>query len=190
MTAPVLFLDFDGVLNGLAYLRAFHARRREIRAAGTTAPPWRVSRGDPGCQAGGGCHELDPAAIARLNTVVARTRARVVVSSAWRIGESVAWLRRLLAAHGAAARVLGKTCDPWAVRDASGAHVGSSRRGEEIQRWLDAHPEVTRFAIVDDEADMVHLSGRLVRTDYFAGGLQDEHVERLCALLGEGGDAR
>lgn len=34
-----------------------------------------------------------------------------------------------------------------------------STRGEEIQIWLDAHPEVTKYAILDDDSDM--LEGQL-----------------------------
>lgn len=30
-----------------------------------------------------------------------------------------------------------------------------SIRGEEIQKWLDAHPEVTKYAILDDNSDML-----------------------------------
>jgi hypothetical protein len=32
---------------------------------------------------------------------------------------------------------------------------GSGVRGNEIQAWLNEHPEVTRYAIVDDDADML-----------------------------------
>jgi hypothetical protein len=28
-------------------------------------------------------------------------------------------------------------------------------RGEEIKAWLHQHPEVTRYAIVDDDSDML-----------------------------------
>ena len=30
-----------------------------------------------------------------------------------------------------------------------------TQRGREIQRWLNAHPEVTHYAIVDDDSDML-----------------------------------
>ncbi len=31
-----------------------------------------------------------------------------------------------------------------------------STRGNEIQEWLDRHPEVEKYAILDDDIDMLH----------------------------------
>lgn len=31
----------------------------------------------------------------------------------------------------------------------------NAARGEEIQAWLDKHPEVTKYAILDDDSDML-----------------------------------
>lgn len=36
-----------------------------------------------------------------------------------------------------------------------GANWGAKPRGNEIQEWLDKHPEVTRYAILDDNSDML-----------------------------------
>jgi HAD domain in Swiss Army Knife RNA repair proteins len=56
-------------------------------------------------------------------------------------------------------------------------------RGHEIQHWFDAHPEVRRYAILDDGADMPeHQMDRLVQTDEDVG-LQDEHIDRLALLF-------
>ncbi len=33
--------------------------------------------------------------------------------------------------------------------------VSGELRGVEIQQWLDAHPEVTKYAILDDNSDML-----------------------------------
>ncbi len=68
----VIFLDFDGVLDSAAFL-----------AAG----PHQLG-------------DLDPAAVACLNRVVARSGARVVVSSAWRLQCSPDELQARLAARG------------------------------------------------------------------------------------------
>jgi hypothetical protein len=42
-------------------------------------------------------------------------------------------------------------------------------RGHEIQDWLDEHPGVERFCIVDDDADMAHLMDQFVQTDHYVG---------------------
>ena len=123
---------------------------------------------------------FDPAAIARLTAIVRRTGALVVISSSRRIGRTVEDLRRVLASAGFPypQRVVDKTSTRGA------GPLGERRaRGHQIQRWLDSHPGVRDFAILDDDADVAHLVDRLVRTNGDEG-LQDEHVERVVEMLG------
>ena len=116
---------------------------------------------------------LDPDACARLDRVLTATGAAVVISSSWRICTRLADIRGALRTRGApSARVIGKTPNPWT----------GSRRGHEIQRWMDARDDVESFAIVDDDSDMEHLRDRLVQT-HIADGLQDAHVMALVAML-------
>ena len=157
-----LLADWDGVLNSWDYMR----NRRML------------PRPTP--------HPIDALAVPRLNAVTDRTGAKIVVSSTKRLSRTVARLAEIFAAHGITGEVVDKTPsiivpDP---REGYPNAVKRVERGVEIQAWLDAHPECTRFAIVDDNSDMAHLRDRLVLTT-FAMGLQDEHVEALCALLGE-----
>lgn len=55
-------------------------------------------------------------------------------------------------------------------------------RGDEVQAWLAEHPEVSSFAILDDESDLAPLMHRLVKTS-MERGLQAHHVDQVCALL-------
>lgn len=56
-------------------------------------------------------------------------------------------------------------------------------RGDEIQDWLDANPEVTQWAIVDDDADMLpEQFDRFVQTN-MDHGLTMADVARLQDLL-------
>jgi hypothetical protein len=55
-------------------------------------------------------------------------------------------------------------------------------RGLEIQEWLDAHPEVERFVILDDECDMAHLEPFMVKTK-FDCGLTEQDAEKAIAIL-------
>lgn len=156
----VLFLDIDGVLTSHAYWR-----RR---------PGIIVDR----------LHDLDREAVARLNTVLDRTGAMVVVSSTWRLHFNRVELQEMLTKSGFTGIVFSTT-----TRE----HM--KKRGLQIQAWLDnpryankeSHRYVERFAIVDDDADMAHLLPHLVRTHMHGddGGLQDEHVEQLVTKLGE-----
>lgn len=150
---PVLFLDIDGVLNTSDFIRALPAHKREHDR-----------------------YRLNRAAVARLEHVRRATGCRIVVSSSWRIGESIetiaAWLREA---------GLGTI-----VRDAT--PVLSKERGLEIQAWLDAHAAEGPFrvAVIDDDSDMAHLRPFHVKTSFFGAGLEDAHVGRLVRLLTEG----
>ena len=55
-------------------------------------------------------------------------------------------------------------------------------RRDEIAEWLSRHPQVTRYAIVDDNSDADDGTGRFVRTGSFEG-LTPEKTEELRKLL-------
>ncbi len=104
----IIFLDIDGVLN-----------------CDKTPNPRKFP------------YVVDRKLLQRLNGLLERTKARVVLSSSWR-------------------------CDPvgilaakyWGVRFTDVCpDRPRSPRGKEIRKWLAAHPKVTRFAIIDDEDD-------------------------------------
>jgi hypothetical protein len=80
---------------------------------------------------------VDKKLLARLNRLLKRTKAKVVLSSSWR-------------------------CDPVGLLAAKHWRVPfmdvcpdkpKSPRGKEMLKWLADHPQVTRFAIIDDEDD-------------------------------------
>ena len=56
-------------------------------------------------------------------------------------------------------------------------------RGLEIQAWMDSRNVKTEdVVILDDDADMAHLSHRLIRTS-FNTGLTSGHVDAAIALF-------
>lgn len=152
----ILFLDVDGVLN--------------------THDGWEAGHH--------GHDSLDPGPVARLNRLCARTGCRIVVSSTWRIGPyrgpdgCRANLRRM--------GVTGPFHRNWRTRDRAlndELTYEDRPRGKQIRDWLLAHPEVTAYAIVDDDSDMLpEQMPRYVKTQ-FKDGLQDVHADRLVALL-------
>lgn len=75
------------------------------------------------------------------------TGCQVVLSSAWRHhDESVAYLNRRVVP------IFDTTPDMPRSEDSG---IEYCERGREIKAWLDTHPEVTRYAILDDSADML-----------------------------------
>ena len=119
---------------------------------------------------------LDPAACARLERILVETGAVIVVSSSWRVDTSCEEIETALRARGApSAKVIGATPRSWS----------GSKRGDEIQRWLDENGPVETFAIVDDNSDMAHLGGRFTQTSWDTG-LLDKHARRIIAMLNGG----
>lgn len=120
-------------------------------------------------------------AVDRLNRVVTATGCKIVLSSTW----------RKMDAHVDELRAFGgfpsphedwRTIDmPFIVRN--GLIVSTAMRGNEIAEWLSRHPEVTRYAIVDDDSDMLPEQMPFFVQTSFETGLTDEHASRLTALL-------
>jgi hypothetical protein len=123
-------------------------------------------------------------AIARLNAIVERTGAKVVVSSSWRHRWPLEKLRQVL-------RLAGASCEVIDVAPrAQGVGLGRHRRPMAIFAWLAQH----RAATLDSGPVYVVLDDQNMPPDYFGAefvqtswqhGLQDEHVERAVGGLGE-----
>jgi hypothetical protein len=167
MTA-ILFLDVDGVLNHRA---CFSPSRG----------------GSPLC----------PDAIARLQGLVKRTQCHVVLSSTWRTMDG--FVDRLAAAGGfprphptdwrtiEMPPTVKKGQSPGPSVLVPGVNI--PKRGDEIAEWLSRHPEVGRYAIVDDDADMLPEQLPFFVQTTFETGLLDEHVAKLEQILKGESDA-
>lgn len=89
---------------------------------------------------------IDPHMALLVARIVEATGCQIVLSSSWRNHpDGVAVVERRVW------KILDKTCRSW--YDKGNDH--HSMRGEEIQKWLDEHPEVTRYCILDDDSDML-----------------------------------
>ncbi len=119
---------------------------------------------------------LDPVCIERLNQIVEATGAKIVISSTWRIIHTLDELKLWLKEKGFRGEVIGKT------------PVLHTERGHEIQTWIGLYEtsglSPKGMVIIDDDADMAHLSHKLVRTN-MDGGLLDHHVDQAIKILKE-----
>lgn len=122
--------------------------------------------------------KADPACVARLNRLAESTGAALVVSSTWR-SQGLDEIEAILREWGVTAPVAGIT-DDLSYMDLT-TTIGI-QRGDEIGQWLDAHPEVEAFVILDDDDDMGGLRPYLVQTDTDSG-LTDDQVGRARLLL-------
>lgn len=164
----VVFLDFDGVLNG----------------SGTHAPASPI-------------HPLlflCPPLVERVNQICERTGAVVVLSTSWRTrahhpGSSATHLsldelREALWIAGARFNVIGATPD-LAREDTIGrADLTLWRcppRHKEIAAWVEQH-RPTAFAILDDDCN-AEIAGHFVPVEPWHG-VQPEDVEAAVQILG------
>jgi hypothetical protein len=127
-----------------------------------------------------GLYGIDPVLTERLARVLLATGAQVVVSSSWRIGGIAegSLFRKAMVAADPSGVVLRSVIAATPI-----SYEARRVRGDEIQEWLDENPDVTAFAIVDDNSDMAHLSDHLVLTTW-AAGLTDELADELIQKLG------
>lgn len=114
-------------------------------------------------------HSLEHRALSLLAHIVRETGASVVISSSW---------RKIRSAKESLLFYL----DHWNIPLAGETPDVGGIRGDDIQAWLDEHPEVERFVILDDDDDMGDLIPHLVQTTW-KNGLQPIHKDAAIHLL-------
>lgn len=153
----VLFLDIDGVLN-----------------SEQSAIYWNRQGKDNGGLSRGNTYYC-PIAVSNLQSILEEIPdLKIVVSSTWRLGETVESMQELLfkSAGIEKHRVIGLT------------PALPGERGDEIQNWLDnSSPSVERFVIVDDNSDMGKLLPHLQQTSWRHGLLRKDTVAIINYFL-------
>jgi hypothetical protein len=91
-----------------------------------------------------GSEDIGSKHLIHLSRIVHKTGCKIVLSTSWRHFEPHidTIKRRLLTAGIPNEVIISKTPDMW-----------DDPRGHEITAWLKDHPEVTKFAVVDDDED-------------------------------------
>lgn len=158
----VIFLDFDGVLNSQTSFLYETNRRKKHKEQGVKGPVMET---------------LSFHCCAAFQHVLdTYPDMKVVISSTWRTHFSLDWLKEKLASyHIDSSRVIDVTPDDHDF----------GRRGAEIQWWLDKHPDVTHYAIIDDndwEITQWHGKDRFVQTDW-ERGMGTNHAAQLIEKL-------
>lgn len=152
----IIFLDIDGVLNSEMY-------------------EW--SRGEDRAD-----NRIDLSRVRLLKDIVSATDAKIVLSSTWRLdwdkspelcGEDGEYINQCLAQYGLF--IIDKTPFNSMIDD----------RRREILTWLSSHRgEVESFVILDDiNCGWEELDSRVVVTEPYGYGLNEEHVKKAIKLL-------
>lgn len=121
------------------------------------------------------CYRLDPDAMAHMNRIIKETGAVVVLSSTWRRYHDKGNMELILMQTGFPQN---KLIDYTPVLEWS----PQTNRGTEIKTWLEAHPDVERFVILDDDCDMGELMPFLIHVNGHCG-LTGDDASRAIALV-------
>jgi len=151
----VVYLDFDGVLNGRA-------------TRGPDPPPGKEA--DPiAC----GLSGLAPSRVRRVERLCQEAGAGIVVHSSWRLSWTYSELVSLLRAAGITVPILRMAPTHFVARDLAISTDLSLNKPE-------------NYVIIDDEdwfREDPWAIGHMVTTDWDAGGITDEDVEKALAIL-------
>lgn len=145
----VIFLDFDGVVN---------------------TPLWEVKNNEYICRYGypNDGKVNDWQAVQWVSEFCEKYEYSIVISSTWRIAwkytpeHAIACLKNGGLREGI--EVLG--CTPY---------LENKHRGDEIEAYLNEHPEITHFLIFDDDTDMGKYMDYLVQCDSANGFKENEY---------------
>ena len=136
-----IFLDIDGVLQSPSSQRRFKHDLDELRRRLADDLDDAAYLDFDKYDLGAIYHDWDKDAVERLRALCEDFGAEIVVSSDWRRGKSVEMLRAYFRIHDLHRHVTDKT----------GESGGPPHyRAGEVKDYLDAHPGIERFVIVDD----------------------------------------
>lgn len=146
----VIFLDIDGVMNSSTTMTG-------------SEKMW----------------EIHSVLVERLNRIIERTGAKLVLSSTWRLDPD--W-REVMKKAGIAEVFLGITPR---MPHPPGFGAEFMERGKEIEEWLSINPYgVKKYCIIDDDSDMLPYQKQF-KTSHLKGGLTEEITEDIINYLNE-----
>lgn len=134
----IIFLDIDGVLNSLES----SVLNEQTKAL------WDY---------------VDPLLIKRLNKIFDLVSdVKIVISSSWRKLYTIEEIKDMFVSAGLrpAVEIIGKTVNYITDHYSENPYWeqnNSGYRGWEVYEWLSKHPEVTNYAILDDDSDFLEF---------------------------------
>ena len=171
----VLFLDFDGVLNSHQSAIFWHNKRDQSKWENEMYSSWQGTLKEYIA------HEFCPIALSNMEELIRRVPdLKIVVSSTWRIGETVESLKKILAPAPLIANAIIDTTPIY--RDAP--------RGEEIDSWYVKNAVklgVEEYVIVDDDRDMQEFQMKYFVNTSGLHGFTFADMLHALRILKEGG---
>lgn len=167
MTRPVLYLDFDGVLNDVAWISG--AERNA--AIDAYRERHRCSRYEAMC-ALAPLQDLRPELVAHVRRILDETDARLIVCSSWRSSTTDDDLRAILAR-------VGLPFDGTTPRDPVKMSEYNARQ-RDIRSHVATLEPGTRWCVLDDDVSEREFPGHVVRPD---DGVTAEQADVVVQIL-------
>jgi hypothetical protein len=123
-------------------------------------------------------HLYDPECVARLNGLIEEHHAKLLVCSAWRIGQTIGSMQELLESIGVKGEVIGLT--PW--------YQGYHTRDDEITAWFshyDDFSNIYSMVLLDDDSSS-RFREIQVKPSWDQFGLLDHHIDQANIILNGG----
>ena len=155
----VIFLDIDGVL----------VTRNSIKYQYLNFPD------EPNIR-------FSKKAVKNLNKLVRLTKAKIVISSTWRLFHSLEKLQNIFEEQ----KIEGEIISTTSVEKATVEE--DIPRGQNIADWLEQHPKVKQYVIIDDDvqADCIQFHPyNCVETSYKRGFAPEDRFNEALAILNE-----
>ncbi len=122
---------------------------------------------------------IDPTRMVLLRKIVDATSAGIVLSTSWREH----WSKNLAECDSTGV-LINDIFNKFGMQILDKTPELHARRETEIQCWLDKHPEVKSFVVLDDRllsAD--YLNGHFVKTSNYFDGLDETDVQKAIDIL-------
>lgn len=124
---------------------------------------------------------IDDAKVRLLRKIVEETKANIVLTSTWK-----KWWEHNDEDCDTSGHYMNQKLRKEQLRIIDKTDY-MNERGQGISEWLVKHPNVTAWAVLDDDVfddfEEYGIMPHLVKTDFHRGGLKETHVERAIQLL-------
>lgn len=160
----VIFLDVDGVLNSEDDLMVFREKHNINHCILY--------------------QEVEDRPCALLKDLVESTGAKIVLSSTWRLG-APQYVHTSIFGDKLYNKIKNKFDEiGLEIFDITPSdHNKYEQRGDEIRAWLEDHPEVEKFIILDDDSDMCEFTETNLFKTTYKHGLTEEIKELAKQFL-------
>lgn len=170
----VIFLDIDGVLNVEVYLTALFDISKKYNLKFNDII--HDQHGDLFC----------PLATRMLGWIIEDSGAKIVISSTWRFNGLEA-MKQMWVDRDLPGEVIDITPSYFHIfGDSDLSFYDKKERGHEIQNYLDNHPEITSYVILDDDNDMLDSQqNNFIETHEMYGITREDAVKAIRILNNE-----